>query len=157
MLPTEIPELLKLLKIPINILKLSGLFKVIIKTNVINNVKKIINKSSWFSLINFLGLKILNKIKIFKREISKEIDKILFWKKVLIIKSKELDGKKPPFETNVILKFKLLNNLMLEKFKSIKIKKVKKIYTLEILIILFIKFSSEDRLMLGVYDKLIIL
>jgi len=157
MLPTEIPELLKLLKIPINILKLSGLFKVIIKTNVINNVKKIINKSSWFSLINFLGLKILNKIKIFKREISKEIDKILFWKKVLIIKSKELDGKKPPFETNVILKFKLLNNLMLEKFKSIKIKKVKKIYTLEILIILFIKFSSEDRLMFGVYDKLIIL
>ena len=157
MLPTEIPELLKLLKVPINILKLSGLFKVIIKINVINNVKKIINKSSWFSLINFLGLKILNKIKIFKREISKEIDKILFWKKVLIIKSKELDGKKPPFETNVILKFKLLNNLMLEKFKSIKIKKVKKIYTLEILIILFIKFSSEDRLMFGVYDKLIIL
>ena len=157
MLPTEIPELLKLLKVPINILKLSGLFKVIIKINVINNVKKIINKSSWFSLINFLGLKILNKIKIFKREISKEIDKILFWKKVLIIKSKELDGKKPPFETNVILKFKLLNNLMLEKFKSIKIKKVKTIYTLEILIILFIKFSSEDRLMFGVYDKLIIL
>ena len=157
MLPTEIPELLKLLKIPINILKLSGLFKVIIKTNVINNVKKIINKSSWFSLINFLGLKILNKIKIFKREISKEIDKILFWKKVFIIKSKEFDGKKPPFEINVMLKFKLLNNLMLEKFKSIKIKKVKKIYTLEILIILFIKFSSEDRLMFGVYDKLIIL
>ena len=60
--------------------------------------------------------------------------------------SKELDGKKPPFETNVILKFKLLNNLMLEKFKSIKLKKLKK-YILEILIILFIKFSSEDRLM----------
>ena len=155
MLPTEIPELLKLLKVPINILKLSGLFKVIIKINVINNVKKIINKSSWFSLINFLGLKILNKIKIFKREISKEIDKILFWKKVLIIKSKELDGKKPPFETNVILKFKLLNNLMLEKFKSIKIEKVKIIYTLEILIILFIKFSSEEKLIFGVYEKLI--
>ena len=124
-LPIEIPELLKLLKTPTNIFRLSGLFKVVIKIIVINKVKLIIKRSSWFSLINFLGLNTFNKIKIFIREKSKEIDKIIFWKKVLIIKSNELDGKKPPFEINVILKFKLLNNLILEKFKSIKIKKVK--------------------------------
>ena len=42
MLPTEIPELLKLLRTPINILRLSGLFKVVIKISVINKVKLII-------------------------------------------------------------------------------------------------------------------
>ena len=76
-MPTEIPELLKLLRTPINILRLSGLFKVVTNISVINKVKLIIKKSSWFSLISFLKLKIFNKIKIFIREISKENERLI--------------------------------------------------------------------------------
>ena len=47
--------------------------------------------------------------------------KIIFWKFVIIISFKLSEGKKPPEDTRVIVKFSELNNLTPEIFSNIKI------------------------------------
>ena len=56
-------------------------------------------------------------------KISEKIN-IIFWKLVEIISLKLSDGKKPPPETNVIVKFNELKSLTPEKLKIIRLEKL---------------------------------
>ena len=74
---------------------------------------------------------------------SKENKNTIFWKLDWIIFSKEFDGKNPPDETKLILKFKELNILTSEKLSNRKVRKLNTEYKIKILSKVFLIFSSE--------------
>ena len=113
-----IPEFDKLLNTLIIISSPSKLLKKIkvISTNAVTNKYK----SSLCSLINIFLFKIFSSRKKLSKEMSKVIDKTIFWKFVEIISFKESDGKKPPFEITVILRLSELNNLIPENLNIAK-------------------------------------
>ena len=126
MLPADedfvIPELPILLNVFIKISAKSTFFAVIKKSKD-NKIKKIISKkSSWCSRKKFFLLNTLNIKNKFNIEINIDIIKTNSWVLFLIIWFKELVGKKPPLDTNVMLRFSVLNNLIFEKLNKINIK-----------------------------------
>ena len=78
--------------------------------------------------------------------IVNEIIKVIFCRLSFIIEFNELAGMKPPDETVVILRFKLLNNLKPDISNNINVNIVKKIYMIEtfkeIFLILFSGFND---------------
>ena len=83
--------------------------------------------------------------------------RIIFWKFEVTISLKLSDGKKPPPEIKVMVKFKELKSRTPEKLSKVNIIKLKTVQKINIFIMLFFIFSSDLKLLSPEQVKLVIL